>query len=362
MSLMVPASKGGFFYFLLARVCTGIAIGGSFPVLFSLSADVFPASQRATIVGAINSAGQIGAALGALMAGLVGPRYGWRVPFTCVSVPALVCITLVRIFLQDPRTVRKAKAAREEITNHSYSAWAGGADVGVGHMSIEDLDLTKFQKVLSVRSNMIVFVQALPGCIPISVIVTFLADYLATEQGMAVQASTAVTAVFGISCMVFGLSGGVVGESLFSRKKEQFCLLICSSMVLAAFPFMTLVHSPQAMVTTSSGRPTYFAFFLALCGGCAAIAGPNIRLILMNINPSERRGTVFSAFTLCDDLGKGLGPTVVVTLVSIFGRRSAFTLAFAGWWVSAAVLLALRGSLAGDAQRGGDSLLPGKRM
>lgn len=30
--------------------------------------------------------------------------------------------------------------------------------------------------------------KALPGCIPISVIVTFLADYLATDQGMAVEA------------------------------------------------------------------------------------------------------------------------------------------------------------------------------
>lgn len=68
-------------------------------------------------------------------------------------------------------------------------------------------DLTKFQKVFAVKSNVLVFAQvprvwsvthavqvsdtplleALPGCIPISVIVTFLADYLATDQGMAVE-------------------------------------------------------------------------------------------------------------------------------------------------------------------------------
>ena len=40
------------------------------------------------------------------------------------------------------------------------------------------------------------------------------------------------------------------------------------------------------------------------------MSGPNIRAVLMNVNPSERRGTVFSAFTLCDDLGKGLGPSI----------------------------------------------------
>merc|ERR1711957_925066 len=95
-----------------------------------------------------------------------------------------------------------------------------------------------------------------------------------------------------------------------------------------------------------------------MCGGTAALAGPNVRVILMNVNPSDRRGTVFSAFTLCDDLGKGLGPTAVVTLIAICGRRMAFTLAFMGWWVSGIVVLQLRRSLQLDSSRGGDSILP----
>merc|ERR1712176_1724244 len=137
----------------------------------------------------------------------------------------MACAALVCVFLTDPRTQRKRKARSEEVaTNDSYTAWMGGQEVvGEGHVSIEDLDLTKFQKVLGVRSNMLVFMQALPGCIPISVIVTFLADYLATEQGMAVQASTAVTAVFGVSCMVFGITGGIIGQTLFdSRQTDRF--------------------------------------------------------------------------------------------------------------------------------------------
>lgn len=36
-------------------------------VLFAFSADVFPASQRTLISGALNAAGNIGAALGGLM-------------------------------------------------------------------------------------------------------------------------------------------------------------------------------------------------------------------------------------------------------------------------------------------------------
>ncbi|CAE7768531.1 mucK [Symbiodinium pilosum] len=338
MSLMVPSSKAGFFYFFMARICTGVAIGGSFPVLFAFSADIFPASQRALISGALNAAGNIGAALGGLMSGVVGPSYGWRMPFTIVALPTLVCAALVRLLLADPRTQQKAKAKREEvITNEAFSAWMGGAEVRGEGLSMEDLDLTKFQKVFAVKSNMLVFAQALPGCIPISVIVTFLADYLATDQGMAVEASTAVTAVFGMSCLGFGITGGILGQSLWNQRQKRmhhFCLLTAAGMLVAPLPFMLLVNSSQALITSASGRPTLFAFFLALCGGSAALAGPNIRAVLMNVNPSERRGTVFSAFTLCDDLGKGLGPSIVVALVSLLGRRRAFTLAFGSWWIS----------------------------
>merc|ERR1719428_1997658 len=89
MSLLVPSSKAGFFYFFLARVCTGIAIGGSFPVLFSLCADLFPAAHRPFVSACISAATNIGAAVGGLMAGILGPKLGWRVPFRIVALPAL---------------------------------------------------------------------------------------------------------------------------------------------------------------------------------------------------------------------------------------------------------------------------------
>eukprot|EP00971_Amphidinium_carterae_P123444 2444821-Amphidinium_carterae.1 len=39
MVLLGMRYQAGFFYFFLARICTGVAIGGSFPVLFSLCAE-----------------------------------------------------------------------------------------------------------------------------------------------------------------------------------------------------------------------------------------------------------------------------------------------------------------------------------
>lgn len=365
MSLWVPSTKAGFFYFFLARICTGVAIGGSFPVLFSLSADLFPPSQRAFVSACISAATNVGAAVGGLMAGVVGPRWGWRAPFRIVALPAFVCAALVRVLLVDPRSVKRAKLAKEDsqsLHNPAFAAWLGGKEelANPGYMRMEELDFGKFKRILEVRSNVLVFAQSLPGCIPLSCIVTFLADYLAVEQGMKVGASTAVTAVFGVSCLCFALSGGMLGQRLYNTNKDLVPVLMSVATAVAALPFIILVNSPRVAVTSAEGRPTVLAFFLALLGGCAAVTGPNVRAVLMHVNDSEVRGTVFSAFTLTDDLGKGLGPSIIVAMTAILGRRTAYTLAFSFWWLSSLLLLGLRACLPSDASRGSDLVLPMK--
>jgi len=298
-----------------------------------------------------------------LMSGLVGPRFGWRLPFRIVAVPAFVCAILVRVLLVDPRSVRRAKAAQEEsvVHNQHFAAWLGGKEVETaGYVRMEELDFGKFKRVLDVRTNMLIFAQSLPGCIPLSCITTFMADYFVVQHGMQVTASTSITAIFGISCLCFAFTGGMLGQRMYNsrERRDQLPLLMSGATCCAAIPFMLLVNSPKSAVSTETGRPTMFAFLLALMGGCAAVTGPNIRAILMNVNDSEVRGTVFSAFTLTDDLGKGLGPSIIVFMTAIFGRRAAYTFAFSFWWISGFFLMCLRTSLPRDTARGGSSLLP----
>merc|ERR1719375_1236710 len=132
MSLSVPSSKVGFFYFFLARVCTGISIGGSFPVLYSLCSDLFPASQRSTVAACVGACCNIGSAVGGVMAGIVGPAYGWRFPFTCIAVPAIAFAVLVRVFLKDPRTKRQQEAGFAAAANSSFGAWSQNSSAGDG--------------------------------------------------------------------------------------------------------------------------------------------------------------------------------------------------------------------------------------
>lgn len=74
---------------LLIRACTGIAIAGVIPLLFSLLGDLFSSEHRAavsTLLGTCQGAGML---LGQVMAGMVGPTLGWRAPFVVLAVPAV---------------------------------------------------------------------------------------------------------------------------------------------------------------------------------------------------------------------------------------------------------------------------------
>merc|ERR550537_791141 len=122
--------------------------------------------------------------------------------------------------------------------------------MGQGHMRMEDLDFGKFRQVFKVKTNSLVFMQALPGCIPLSCITTFLSDYLSVEQGMKVEASTAITAFFGISCLCCGMTGGMIGNRLYNSDRDKVPLLMTAATCLAAIPFMMLVNSPQSAITT----------------------------------------------------------------------------------------------------------------
>ena len=57
----------------------------------------------------------MGIAMGQGISGLLGPRYGWRVPFLAVSVPAIACAVLVWICV--PEVKRCGGEMRENRRN-----------------------------------------------------------------------------------------------------------------------------------------------------------------------------------------------------------------------------------------------------
>ena len=85
-----------------ARVLTGVSIGGATPIVFSLLADLYTVSQRIKMAMYIGIAMAAGISFGQFMSGMIGPVYGWRVPFMVTAVPAFTCALLVMTTAKEP--------------------------------------------------------------------------------------------------------------------------------------------------------------------------------------------------------------------------------------------------------------------
>jgi len=86
---------------------TIVGIGEASFVILSptLIADLFPEDERGRVMGIFYLALPVGTALGYLLGGIMGPKYGWRAPFYVGALPGVV-LALLLAFIPEPRLGR----------------------------------------------------------------------------------------------------------------------------------------------------------------------------------------------------------------------------------------------------------------
>lgn len=169
---------------------------------------------------------------------------------------------------------------------------------------------------------------------PWGVINVYLNDYLSQQKGLAVAEATSLLVAFGAGSVMGGLLGGLLGQALYNYNKRWQPLLMGASTALGAAPMMWLIAAPPGQSVST----VMFPLFL-FSGALVSITGANVRAVLLNVTSPEIRGWAFSIFNLMDDLGKGVGPVLVSSLIAIYGRESTFVAAMLAW-VPCGLLLA----------------------
>lgn len=104
----------------LCRAVTGLALGGALPLLYSVLGDLYSARDRHVVNAVVGMGTGVGISLGQGVAGLVGPTWGWRLPFVLISVPALVCAALVVGTVDDPPRGGMEEAVLHEQQHQSH--------------------------------------------------------------------------------------------------------------------------------------------------------------------------------------------------------------------------------------------------
>jgi len=105
-----------------ARAFSGLGIGGSLPVVYSLVGDWYPASRRASATAYVTAASGAGVFAGQCIATLMG-SVDWRWPFLVVAVP--VC-GIGMIAAAPMSSGISAGTKRQDTGRHSSAPWAIG--------------------------------------------------------------------------------------------------------------------------------------------------------------------------------------------------------------------------------------------
>jgi MFS family permease len=299
---------------MLARLVVGIGEAAYGSVGVAVVVSVFPATMRASIVGAFTAGGVFGSVLGLASGGLIAEHLGWRWAFAIVGLLGLL---LGAIY---PFLVREQRAARAQ---QAKAPATGGRLVQVKRALFPSTTVV----LTYIGSGVQLFTPAaLMAWIP-----SFLNRYYAMAPGKAALTSSAFVLAGGIGMIACGaladrISKGDPRAQL--KTAASYCLAtavtLCAALLLPAGPAQLVLICAAMVLSSGSLGPA----------GAVVVAGA----------PAEAHATAFATLTLINNfLGLAPGPALTGAAADRWGLLHALQLApAAGLIAAAAFVLALR--------------------
>lgn len=314
--------------FFVLRMLTGIGVGAAFPLVFSIVGDIFDDKERPMAAAVLSVAFSAGNILGPVVGGYLGPAVGWRLPFLAVALPNVPLLLAFWLLVPEPRAAASEEATREL--------------VAAGVLYPRRIRLRDYGRLARVPTNVILFLQGLAGTIPWGAFF-FLNKFLESDKGLSVAAATTVYLVFGLGMVAGNLAGGRLGAAVYARSPRALPAFCGATTLVGMGMTIAVVYLP--------GEPLLLAAAGFLAAGFAAMTGPNMRTILLDVNLPEDRGPIFSVFNLTDSLGTGFGRFVAGSLSAALGLAAAMAISAAFWLVCGILLLLAGGAFLADLGR-----------
>jgi MFS family permease len=214
---------------LLRHVIVGIGEATFVAISPALLADFFPETIRGRVMGLFYLATPVGSALGYIVGGTLGHRYGWRAPFMISALPGLLLAFAV-LALREPR-----RGASDHLAD------------SVERGTILGLFRNKAYWTISLGAAMMTF--AIGG------LQVWMPTFLTRVRGVPLDHANLV---FGGMTVVAGtvatLLGGWLGDRLLQRTPAAYQLISAVGMALSIPAIVVAIYFP--------GRAMYPAIFL----------------------------------------------------------------------------------------------------
>jgi len=280
------------------RALVGIGEASYGPTATAMVSDLFPKSRRGLVNGLFNAAIPLGGAIGVIVGGVVGSRWGWRVAFFLVGLPSLG-LALLAWRLGDPP--RGWQDLDPDGPRPGLVDPAG--DAGIGGGLLELARTPTFVMVCAVGMLVAFAIGAFNHWLPL---------YLERVKRFSTAEASfwvgVLTAGGGLSGVV---TGGVIGDALARRTPAGHLLTIAGGFMLSApFGFTLLLHPDRQVFLPA----LFFAiFFLVLYIG-------SVNAVIHNVVHPTLRATAVAIFVFVVNLGGAALSPFVVGLIS--GRHS----------------------------------------
>jgi MFS family permease len=269
----------------------------------ALLAHVFPARQRAAVLGAFLSASLFGSVLGVIIGGAVAAEHGWRMAFFAVGAPGLLLALVYPFVVRDYKTVALAPEGKGE---------GGAAPKRLGVKQIT-------REVFAARAgNFAYLASGLQMALP-AMLIAWLPTYFVRYHDMDVKKAALMT---GMAVLVSGIGmvfGGGLADRLSARHPPRRALVPAAYSVLSATALIVGFGLPPGAL--GLGLIFLGALFAAAQAGCSAA-------IVCDVTHPGVRATVAAVMTLANNLiGLAPGPLIVGLLSDSLGLKLALTLA-----------------------------------
>jgi predicted MFS family arabinose efflux permease len=268
---------------LLARVGVGTGEAGFTAPTSSLIADHFPRERRASAMSLVMLGLPLGAMMGALLAGVIAERWGWRAVFYAFGVPGLLVALTVWLGLSEPPR--------------------GLAD-GAGERRPPAPLRAAFAHLWSVPSLRWIVIGGAICSIGIQGVAQFMVLYFVRSFDMQISAAAALFGIVSGASLAVGLVLGAFGTDKASARDVRWWVI---------GPTVALVLTTVCFVIgfRSASLPVAVALISLGCLGAMIHYGPTVGLI-QNLTPVNMRSSAAAIFAMFYALvGTGVGPTFV---------------------------------------------------
>jgi MFS family permease len=284
-------------YFRHALVGVGEATFGIFaPAVLS---DFFPARDRNRILSIFYLAIPVGAALGYLVGGQLGERYGWRTPFFVGAIPGLLIAGLYAIFATEPKRGGSESGPQ---TNSEPAEQPTGQE-----MFRNFLGLFRNPGFMCATLGMAMLVFTMGG------ISTWMPTFLNRFAGMGVgKAGT----ILGAITVVDGLAGTAIGGWLaqrWLRRDHRALYLLSAWSVILTLPLAALVFFGPAKWSIAALFAAEFFLFLN--------TGPLNAAICNSVSAAVRSSAIALELFLIHMLGDTFSPTIIGKIADVSSLR-----------------------------------------